>query len=269
MFLGGATDTIHFQGMIMNDKVAVVIPNHNYGQWVCAAIESASRSTYKNLIIGVVDDSSTDDSVDKIYNSINIVDNFQDWEIGSVNDIPVVYYQSGGMSKGPAWARNKFIKSVFCDNVDYFIPLDSDDEFYPDRIEKLLGQFTDPIIGGVYSDYHVETPDGIVIEYKKPFDLDLLQRENIVHSSCMFRSECVRDFGAYDKDIWGCEDYDLWLRFAQKYLFVHVPEPTMKVRWMGHNISNVDYNNTGVGTKREKWEMNMEKIRKKWTQMQS
>ena len=47
-------------------KVTVYILNYNYGKYVSKAIESVLSQTYQNIEILVIDDGSTDNSVEVI-----------------------------------------------------------------------------------------------------------------------------------------------------------------------------------------------------------
>ena len=49
--------------------VSVAVINHNYSQYVCEAIDSVLNQTYRNIEVLVVDDGSTDGSVDLIRNT--------------------------------------------------------------------------------------------------------------------------------------------------------------------------------------------------------
>ena len=100
----------------MSDKkgplVSVVITNYNYAQYVGEAIESVLNQTYKNLEIIVIDDGSTDDSLDEIdvYQSkIRIV---------ARENRGVVYTRNEGMSL----AKGEFICFLDADDYRRWIP---------------------------------------------------------------------------------------------------------------------------------------------------
>ena len=50
-------------------KVSIIIPVHNSGNYIEECINSVINQTYKNIEIIIIDDNSTDDSIEKI-NSI-------------------------------------------------------------------------------------------------------------------------------------------------------------------------------------------------------
>ena len=68
--------------------------------------------------------------------------------------------------------------------------------------------------------------------------------ECIIHSGCLFTREAllatVEQTGFYDQRIKGPEDYDLWLRIAEKFMILHYPLNLTCVRATGVNISNTN-----------------------------
>jgi len=91
----------------MLDKIrfSIIIPNFNEGKYIRECLESVFRQTYKNYEVIVVDDGSTDNSIDII------------------KDFNVKLYHSNGLHAGGARnlgldkARGEYI--VFLDSDDY------------------------------------------------------------------------------------------------------------------------------------------------------
>ena len=89
--------------------VSVIITNYNYGQYIKEALDSVIAQTYKNIELIVIDDGSTDDSVE-------IIDRFK-------KDHPstVVIKQK---NKGVVFARNKGLDIL---SGDFVLIMDADD----------------------------------------------------------------------------------------------------------------------------------------------
>ena len=100
-------------------KVSVIIPVHNSSKYIQECINSVINQTYKNLEIIVIDDKSTD-------NSVEIIKSIRDKRIKSIELKENV---------GAALARNKGIE---LSTGDYICFLDSDDYWYHKKIEKQL-----------------------------------------------------------------------------------------------------------------------------------
>ena len=58
-------------------KCSVIIINYNYGQFICEAVESVISQTYEDIEIIVIDDGSTDNSLDNLYKYVEISKNFK------------------------------------------------------------------------------------------------------------------------------------------------------------------------------------------------
>jgi len=102
--------------------VSVIIPCYNVEPYVSRAIQSIINQTYTNIEIWIIDDGSTDDTLDKIAyftdTRISLVKSKQNTKkIGAVNDV---------------------LKKV---NGDFICFQDADDWSEPTRIEKQVDQF--------------------------------------------------------------------------------------------------------------------------------
>ena len=115
------------------DLVSIVIPVYNAEKYLNECLESIINQTYKELEIIVVDDGSTDKSLEII----------REYER---NDSRVVVIS--GKNNGVSYARNKGLDYVRGTKIVFF---DSDDIMEKDAIEKMLYQINlgfDAVIGG-------------------------------------------------------------------------------------------------------------------------
>lgn len=104
-----------------NELVSVIIPVYNVEKYIAKTIESVLNQTYKNIELILVDDCSKD-------NSGSIISKYVE---GHKN---IIYHLLDNNS-GAAVARNKAIEIA---NGRYIAFLDSDDLWYPEKIEKQL-----------------------------------------------------------------------------------------------------------------------------------
>ncbi|PZV14675.1 MAG: hypothetical protein DCF22_08475 [Leptolyngbya sp.] len=100
--------------------VSIIINNYNYDRFLAETIDSALAQTYSNIEVIVVDDGSTDQS-----RSI----------IASYGDRIVPVLKSNG---GQSSSFNEGFKASQGEIISF---LDSDDLFYPEKIEKIVNFF--------------------------------------------------------------------------------------------------------------------------------
>lgn len=116
----------------MNEKVAIIIPVYNSSEFLKECIESAITQTYKNIEIILVNDGSTDDSLDII-------------ELYSKKDKRIKYCSLE--NSGVSMARNTGLKMCESDKIVF---MDSDDIITPNLVEMLIneGQNVDFVMCG-------------------------------------------------------------------------------------------------------------------------
>ncbi|MGK7951571.1 MAG: glycosyltransferase family 2 protein [Xenococcaceae cyanobacterium] len=105
--------------MNQNAKVSVIIPAYNTEKYIQKAIASVLAQTLKNLEIIVVDDCSTDDT-------INVVQSFND---------PRLRLLLNSQNLGAGGARNRALEAA---RGKWIAVLDSDDWYAPERLERLV-----------------------------------------------------------------------------------------------------------------------------------
>ena len=104
----------------MREKVSVIMPTYNCGKYIAAAIRSVQAQTYDNWELWVVDDCSTDETA-------QILEPF-------LEDTRI-HYHCMDENGGPAPARNYGLCRA---EGRYIAFLDSDDLWYPEKLEKQL-----------------------------------------------------------------------------------------------------------------------------------
>ena len=111
----------------MKPEISIVIPMYNAGKIIENVLQSLENQTDKNFEIIIVDDVSTDDSV----------------EIVKKHSLePIILPKNGG----PSRARNVGVKNA---KADVILFMDTDVILCPDVIEKLIEMFKDQSINVV------------------------------------------------------------------------------------------------------------------------
>lgn len=111
-----------------NIKFSIVVPNYNNGDWIGKTIESVLNQTYNNWELYIIDDMSTD-------NSIEVINKYSDTRITLIKNEIKLY--NGG-------SRNIGILKAKKSNLDgYLLFIDSDDWLSNNKVLENLNNFID------------------------------------------------------------------------------------------------------------------------------
>lgn len=201
-------------------QVSVVMPVYNAAQYIDRTLCSVRYQTHRALEIVIVDDGSTDDSVDKIRTHMQ-------------QDDRIVLIQQA--NKGVAAARNAAIGRA---TSDYIAPIDADDLWAPEKIalQQAAADRHGPNIGLVFGCYNMINEADEILSHRNTvaYNRDLLTqmaRNNIVGSGSapLMLRQGVLDIGGYDsslreKNAQGCEDYKLYFQLIERYPTVFIPQ---------------------------------------------
>lgn len=208
-------------------KITAIITNYNQGRFINASFGSLLSQTHKPDEIIIVDDKSTDNSVQLIEDCIGKYK----------GPIPIKFIQRETNGK-PAGCRNSGIKEATGDIIAF---LDIDDYYTKDKISESIQIFQRfPEVGLVYSDYfRIEQSGKVVREFKHPYDYNFLQQVCIVSTNSIVRKEALLKCNLFNEnpDYAGVEDYEMWLKISFQYLLMHIPKPLFNYRLHGDNLT--------------------------------
>lgn len=241
----------------------VIIPNHNYAQWLPSAINSVLDQNYPNLNICVIDDGSWDNSLQAAFTHLNVEHQYSNIFEGQIEDkfgnIINTYLIRNKEAYGPSYARNAGIRYLW-NKTDVFAFLDSDDYYHKNKLTESMKKIAEhDEIGIVYSDFSTIHQDGTMFfQPRPPFDRQVLVGECIINPNSLVRKSALETCGMFDEQLRTCEDYDLWLRITESFMAVHIPENLVTMRIHSNNSSNT--------VSKENWQRNYSYVMQKLMQ---
>lgn len=154
--------------MEVKPLVSILINNYNYERFLKEAIDSALAQTYPRLEVVVVDDGSTD-------NSVEIIKSYG-------RQIIPVFKVNGGQAS----AFNAGFDACQGDIICF---LDSDDIFYPEKVEKTVNFLTEKMESNkfILVDHWLEKVDekGVPLDNQKP--APIRNYYNLYEFACKYR----------------------------------------------------------------------------------
>ena len=182
--------------------LSVVIPNFNTADYVIAAIQSVLNQTLQELEVIVVDDGSSDESMERLL---------------SIADERLTCIRQ--CNRGLAGARNTGLLAARGAYVGF---LDSDDTWFPEKAERHLKVMDqDPSLGLTfsYSAYLQQSgaPTGqlLISRCSRPTARDLIKRNHVGNGSTFIvRRACLEMAGGFDEAIRNCEEWEFCVRVA-------------------------------------------------------
>ena len=210
-------------------KVCVIIPAYNRAGFIRETIDSVLNQTYKNIELIVVDDGSTDDTMEILK------------EYG---DKLIILQHPGGVNKGQSAAINLGMENAA---GKYIAILDSDDLFAPEKIEKqvkYLEEHSD--IGLVYANGY-----GVDVNGKKLYSFyDHSHIENsdpervlmdcyfLLPNNSLVQKSAFELAGEFDEKLRSAQDHDMAIRLAEVAKLGYLDEYLFSYRRHKDSISS-------------------------------
>lgn len=198
-------------------KVSVIITTYNSMAYLPQTVESVLRQTFTDFEVLLVDDGSSDSTLE--------------WASGLVDPRVKLISQQ---NQGVCVARNTGIAHARGEYVSF---LDSDDLWEPTKLEKQVRCLEDnPALGLVHTWLALIDEEGNltgrVLASNAEDDVwkQIVQKNSVACSSVLVRRCCFETVGDFDTDLRVAEDWDMWIRIAERYQFGLIKEPLVRYR---------------------------------------
>jgi len=212
---------------------SVIIPLYNKAPYIAKAIESVLGQTFRDFEVIVIDDGSTDQSLE-------VAKTFEN------KSITIISQPNSGVST----ARNNGVKLA---KHPYICFLDADDWWHPTFLEEMKRLITDFPGAGIYgSGYYIVkhgqeriapigVPQGFergIIDYCEVYAKTLCMP--LTSISVVIPKHIFDEEEGFKSQLKFGEDFDLWIRIALKHQVILVNKP------LAYYNQDVDVNNRGV-----------------------
>lgn len=206
-------------------KVTVLMPVYNGEEYLKDAIDSILNQTFHDFELLIINDGSSDGSLD-------IINSYQDPRIKLVNNESNLKLIKT-LNKGLRLASGKYIARM-----------DSDDTCHPRRLEmqvKMLDMNPDiavcgtgmKVIGKKYARPFLAKSEEDIKNY-------LVVKNCMAHPSIMMRKDIIEEYDYfYDEKFIHAEDYELFQRISEKHKIININKPLLNYRLSASGISRV------------------------------
>lgn len=193
--------------------VSVVLPVYNRPEKVCKTIESILSQTFKDFELLVIDNASTDDTVERIKR-------FDDSRIRLIINERNMG-QTYSLNRGLDEAKGKYIARI-----------DSDDIMLPKRLQRqvsFLEKHSDYVLCGAWARIISDQDELSAIVRLCSTDKGLRFMQTftcgLFHPAAMFRRSTLEENSIrYNKTLSVAEDYEMWFKLLEYGKGLNIPE---------------------------------------------
>lgn len=219
--------------MAEQPKVSVTIPSYNHARFLPATIESVLAQTYPQLELIIVDDGSTD-------GSLQIAAEYAARYPQRIK----VFTHPGHANRGISATVNLCFEKT---TGVYWMGLPSDDQLHPLKVaEQVAFLEAHPRIGWVYGHaYYIDEQDRPRPEFglfgeditRTPDPVERLIEANAIPGmTALMRRAAVAEIAPHDETL-VYSDWDFWVRLGARHAFAFLPRARVRYRIHSYNTS--------------------------------
>lgn len=220
----------------VNPLVTVICICYNHQNYVVQALQSVVEQDYSNVELLVIDNNSTDQSVERITEFIQ--------------SYPTIRFINNLVNLGLTKAFNQGLAVA---GGRYIIDLSADDVLLPSRITKQVTLFEQlpATYGVIFSNAGYIDAQGQRIGYHYEIDTNgyalatiptgaifrnVLESYFICTPTMMIRQGVLNELGGYDENL-SYEDFDFWVRSSRHYHYAYLDEVLTLKRQLPRSMS--------------------------------
>jgi glycosyltransferase involved in cell wall biosynthesis len=216
--------------------ITVLMPVYNGAKYLNEAIDSILNQTFSDFEFLIIDDGSTDQSIDQIM----LYDDPRIQLIKNKKNLG----QSETLNKGLSLARGEYIARM-----------DQDDISIPERLKKQLDFMennSDVDVCGSWVQLMGKYNGIIELETQsEEIKISLLTNQNLAHPAVMIRKDTLVKYDLnYNPTFTIGNDYDLWVRMFEYCSFANIPEALIKYRMHDNQYSKIMWEQNNAETNR-------------------
>ena len=207
----------------MNGKVSILIANYNNGKYMMDAINSVKRQTYSNWEIIIVDDGSTDNSLDS-YKKLEGDEKIH------------IFFNEKNMGVGYTKCQ-----CVIHANGEICGFLDADDVLVEDAIEIMVAEHEKHPDASIINSTCFDTDENLNVLSVNSYGCALPKGQSFltyrkgIQVFVTFKRKCYEEIGGIDPIMRGAEDHDLYYKLEEVGKVYFVDKPLYYYR---HNTGN-------------------------------
>lgn len=221
---------------------SVIIPLYNKSSYIDKALHSLINQTFQNFEVIIVDDGSTDGSVQRVEEL------FQSQSL-----LPDKYKLIKQPNQGVSTARNNGVKLAVYDFIAF---LDADDWWSPEYLENMKQLIEKYPEAGIYASSYYKVKYGKITPARIGVDDGFL--EGLINyfqvyaktlwmpvwtGATIIKKAIFEELEGFKPQLKLGEDFDLWVRVAEKYPVAFINKP------LAFYNQDVEVNTRAVGVK--------------------
>ena len=203
-------------------QVSMVMPVHNGARWLVDAIDSVLAQDFRDFELILVNDASRDTSP-----AIMAEAAARDPRVRLI-DLETNVGLPAALNHGFAAARGELHSWTSDDNL-----------LRPQMLGRLVATLDAHAEADiVHADFTLIDESGAELGRSRVGPIERLLYGNNVGACFLYRARVTEALGGYDTQLFGVEDYDFWLRAAQRFGFVALHEDLYIYRKHGGSLTS-------------------------------